>query len=134
MSTEYSKYAVVVEKFAERYYIKRFKKKYSKKVWRVTQSAIEAVCANPERAVEVGKMETVNDSGDVLICKMNFAVAGEKRSPRSSGNRAIVALHKKEKISYILLVYHKKDLGGGRETESWKKKIKENYPCYKDIL
>lgn len=63
-----------------------------------------------------------------------FAVAGEKYSPKSSGNRVIVALHKKDKTSYILLVYHKNDLGKERETDKWKKKIKENYPYYNNIL
>lgn len=134
MSTKYSKYAVIVEDFALRHYIKRFKKKYSKNVWEITQGAIESFCANPERAIERGKMETVNDSGDVLICKLMFSVAGTGRSPKASGNRVIVALHKNEKVSYILLVYHKNDLGKVGETQKWKKLIKENFSFYKDIL
>ena len=134
MSTEHSKYAVIIERSAERYYIKRFKKKYSKRPWEITQSAIETICANPERAILVGKLETIISSRDVLICKLMFSVAGTKRSPKASGNRAIVAVHKNEKVSYVLLVYHKSDLGAGGETRMWKKMIGDNFSRYKGMI
>lgn len=128
------KYAVLFSKFTERHFTKSFLKKYKEKGWRVTQDAIEAVCANPERAIERKKLETIVDAGDVLICKLNFAVAGTRRSPKASGNRAIVAVHKQEKISRILLIYHKSDLGKGNETQKWKKLIRLHFSEYKEVL
>jgi len=128
----YSKFLVVVEKYAERHYIKRFAKKY-KKSWDVTREAIEALCAEPFTAIEHGKLETMTDAGDVLLCKLTFAISGTQRSPKRSGNRAIVAVHKTEKISRILLVYHKNDLGKGNETQAWKKIIRNYYSEYKNI-
>ncbi len=130
----YARYAVVVEKFAEWHYIKKFQKKYREKKWRITQTAIEAVCANPKRAIEREEMQTITDTGEVLICKYDFAVAGTKQSRKKSGNRVILAVHKQEKISRILLVYHKNDLKKGNETQQWKKLIRGNYSLYRNII
>lgn len=128
------KFAVIIEGFAERYYIKKFLKKYKEKKWQITQEAIEEICTNPLKAIEKNKLETIVDGGDVLICKLDFAVAGMSQSPRSSGNRAIIAVHKDRKLSRILFIYHKNDLGKGNETASWKAVIKNNFPEYKKLL
>lgn len=134
MSTnEYERYAVAVEKFAERHYLKQLSKRYKDK-WPPTQKALEAMCVNPIRAIERGSFETITDTGDVLICKYEMRVAGTKQSARRGGVRAIIAVHCTEKISRIMLVYHKNDLGKGNETQLWKKIVRNTYSEYKDIV
>lgn len=63
-----------------------------------------------------------------------FKIAGTSDSRHSSGNRCIVAIHKAENKVYVLLVYHKNDIGSGNETAKWKNIIIENYPEYKEVL
>lgn len=128
-----SKFSVVIEKYAERHYIKQFAKKYKGR-WDVTLEAIEALCAEPYDAIEYGKLETMIDAEGVLICKLNFAIAGTKRSPKRSGNRVIVAVDKEQEVTRILLVYHKNDLGKGNETQQWRKMVRESYPAYKEVV
>ncbi len=126
-------YAVSIELFVERHYIKNFKKKY-KTAWDITQRAIEKEFQNFDILFERSIAETIVDGGDIKICKTEFRVAGTKQSRHGSGNRCIVALHKNSKVN-VLLLYHKSHLvGSGSETAKWKQVIKKNYPEYKGLI
>ena len=48
--------------------------------------------------------------------------------------RCIVAIQKETSTIFVLLVYHKNDIGGGNETEAWKNIIRQHYPEYAKIL
>ena len=128
-----SNYTVIVEKYAERHFISRFKKKY-KGAWDVTWKAI---CEELKRVdILIGATniaETMADQDGIRICKTEFRVHGTEESRHASGNRCIVAVHKNTCVVNVLTVYHKNDLAGHNETAEWKRMIKENYPEYKEL-
>ncbi|MFZ3055061.1 MAG: hypothetical protein WA091_03750, partial [Minisyncoccales bacterium] len=71
----------------------------------------------------------------VKIVKTEFKIAGSKESAKTSGNRCIVAWHKNDNLVFILLVYGKTDLSSGnKETNEWKRMIRDNYPQYEDLF
>lgn len=131
MSTNY---AVVVEKYAERHFISRFKKKY-KGAWDVTWNAIHEEFKRIDTLIgETNIAETITDQGGVRICKTEFRVHGTQESRHASGNRCIIAIYKTTSVVNVLLVYYKNDLGGNNETASWKNLVKENYPEYSEMF
>ncbi|MEK7522868.1 MAG: hypothetical protein AAB569_04765 [Patescibacteria group bacterium] len=131
MSTNY---AVTIEPFADRHYIRTFAKKY-KKAWNFTLSALIREFQSFDVILEKTIAEEITDRNvDVVICKTEFKISGTQESRHGSGNRCIVAKHKNTNLICILLVYHKNDLGGGNETANWKNVIKENYPEYRNLL
>ncbi len=131
MSTSH---AVVVEKYAERHYISRFKKKY-KGAWDTTWRAILEEFKRIDTLIGINSfVEIITDSAEIKICKTEFRVAGTQESRHASGNRCIIAIHKNITTVKVLLVYDKGDVGSNNETANWKAVIKENYPDYCDIL
>ncbi len=131
MSTSY---AVIVEKFADRHYISKFKKKY-KNAWDVTWNAIAEQFKRIESLIGVNsRVEIICDAGDVKICKTEFRIAGPGKSRHASGNRCIIAIKKSNATVHVLLVYTKGDLGSTNETAAWRSIIKANYPDYRSFL
>lgn len=125
-------YSVIIESFAKRHYINTFERKYNK-AWDIT---LKAIVGQFERVDMLLKKDVADliVPGDIKIIKSDFSVAGTKKSPKSSGNRCIVAVNENYKKVYILLVYHKNHLGSGNETTKWKAIIKSNFPEYKHLL
>lgn len=131
MSTNYE---VVIEPYADRHYIKSFSKKY-KRAWDFTLSALIREFQSFDVILEKTIAEEITDKGaDVVICKTEFKISGTQESRHGSGNRCLVAKHKKSNKICVLLVYHKNDLGEGSETAKWKSVIKANYPEYAGLL
>src|SRR3990167_10828190 len=131
MSTNY---AVIVEKFAERHYISKFKKKH-KNAWDITWSAIVEQFKRIESLIGVNSIvEIITDAGDIKICKTEFRIAGPGKSRHASGNRCIIAMHKSTAVVHVLLVYSKGDIGESNETAEWKAIVKDNYPAYRALL
>lgn len=129
-----NEYEVIVESFAERHYIRTFAKKY-KSAWDTTFLFITEELRFIDALFNKSIAEYITDKqADVVICKTEFKVAGMQISRHASGNRCIVALHKKSNQVKVLLVYYKTDLGGGSETGNWKNLVKENYPEYSKIV
>lgn len=129
-----SNYSVQIEEFAEKHFIKSFKKKYNFG-WDVTLRAIIFQLERIDNFLLTNKAETIIDAGIVRIVKTEFKIAGSKESTKSSGNRCIVAWHTKEKFVSVLLVYNKTDLTSkNKETDEWKNIIKNNYPEYKNLF
>ena len=126
MSTNY---VVITEKYAERHYIKKFQKKY-KSFWDITWQGIIEELKRLDALLETDIADEIVCINDIAICKTEFRVARTKYSRKNSGNRCIIAIHKKVKEIKILLVYHKDDIGGNNETATWKKIIRENYKDY----
>lgn len=129
----FTKYSVTIEKFAERHYIKTFNKKYGR-AWDITLETLIREFQSFDVLFEKSIAETIIDSTAIKICKAEFKVAGTNESRRGSGNRCIIALHKDKSTISVLLVYGKTDIGGGKETTTWKNIIRENYPQYRDLL
>ncbi|MDD2657064.1 MAG: hypothetical protein PHD04_00150 [Candidatus Pacebacteria bacterium] len=126
-------YSVHVEEFAERYFIKKFHKKYQEK-WDTTLIAIKAELSRIDNLLLSSRATTIAQGDDVKIIKTEFRVVGTKESAKSSGNRCIVAWHPKELSVSVLLVYNKTDLSGKNETAEWQDMIRENYPQYKSLF
>lgn len=130
-----TRFEVVFEDFTVRHYIKNIVKRHSVKVWKITKTAIESMCANAEASIATDKFETISQNGDKLLCKLYFSIAGTGKSPKGSGNRCITVVDKEQAQVAVLLVYHKNDLGGtGSETVRWKRIIKDNYPEYGTLV
>lgn len=129
-----TKYAVIIEGFAERHYIKTFAKKY-KKAWSFTLEVLLEEFSKFDILFTKSIAEEITDkNAEVVICKTEFKISGMQESRHGSGNRCIVAKHKNTNKVCVLLVYHKNDLGSGNETANWKNVIKENYPEYRNLL
>lgn len=127
------KYAVVIEKFADKHYLKNFRKKY-KKSFDVPWDAFLFMLQKIDLILERGRNSEISDpNGEVVICKTEFKIM-QNESAKSSGNRCIVAQDKMKKEIKILLVYCKNDVQDNNETIWWKNIVKKNYPIYKDIL
>jgi len=130
MSTSYN---VVFADFAERHFIKNFRKKY-KNAWESTLIALRFEFGNFDLLFQKSIAEKIIDSSAVSICKTEFKIAGTNVSRHASGNRCVVAINKDTSTIIVLLVYHKNDIGNGNETTKWKNLIRENYSEYKNIL
>lgn len=130
MSTSYN---VVFAVFAERHFIKSFKKKY-KNAWDSTLVALRFEFRNFDLLFQKSIAEKICHSPTVSICKTEFKIAGTNTSRHGSGNRCIVAVNKEISAVHVLLVYHKNDMGNGNETAKWKQIIKENYPDYRALF
>lgn len=122
-------YAVFVEPYAERHFIKAFAKKY-KGSWDVTWKAVLEELKRIDSLLETSIAETITSRDGVRIIKMEFRVAGTRDSRKASGNRCIVAVEDSVATVRVLLVYHKNDITGSNETAAWKAIVKENYPHY----
>ncbi len=134
----FTDYEVIIEPFAERHYIKAFRKKY-KAAWDTTEQALRQEFRFFDVLFEKSIAETItsHNSGSVKICKTEFKISGSRESRHGSGNRCIIAVHREPCAVRVLLVYHKSDLGhlgSGNETARWKQIIKENYSAYREML
>ncbi len=126
-------YKVEIEDFAERYFIKKFRKKY-KQNWERTEDAIRAMYERVDNLLEKKRANIICDVDGVRIIKSEFTIVGSNVSAKSSGNRCIAACIIDEKIVKILLVYSKNDLPEHGETAAWKQLITENYPEYGNLF
>ncbi len=127
------KYSVKIEHFAERHFIKKFAKKYHS-AWDITIEALIREFQSFDVLLIRTIAESITETSNIRICKVEFKIAGSNQSRRSSGNRCIVAVHKDINIVNVLLVYHKNYLGSGNETAKWKQIVKDNYPDYGALL
>lgn len=126
-------YSVIIEDFAERHFIKNFKKKYNN-FWDVTLRAIVAEFERIDMLLQTEKAETISFVGSVKIIKTEFKIAGTKESAKTSGNRCIIAVDEKLKKVSVLLVYTKTDVKGAIETVWWKKLVSDTYIDYAWLL
>ena len=120
------KYNVVVEKFAERHFIKTFLKKY-KSNWVETLKYIIFMCEHIENMLKTQRADLIFANGDYRLVKLDFAIFGSKVSPKKSGNRCILAVDDKLRLVRVLLVYTKTDLPSKNETQQWKNIIRGEY-------
>lgn len=130
----FTSYAVVIEQFAERHYISKFKKKY-KNAWDRTRVALTEQYKRIESLIGTSNIvEIIVDSHNYKICKTEFRIAGPGKSRHASGNRCIILVDTSMFVVHVLLVYSKGDIRGPSETVGWKTLIKEAYPEYRHLL
>lgn len=127
-------YSVQIEGFAERHFIKNFEKKY-KSQWDVTLRSIIFGLERIDNLLKTDKASIILGDDNIKIIKSEFKIAGSKESTKTSGDRCIVAWHKKDGMVFVLLVYGKTDLSSkNKETNEWKNLIKNNYPKYEYLF
>jgi len=128
-----TKYTIIIERFAERHYIKTFHKKYGR-AWEITLEAMVRELQSFDILIESKLTDVICGSESTKICKFDFRVAGTNESRHGSGNRCIVAMDNLKSTVSVLLVYSKTDIGGGKETAAWKNIIRDNYPEFRNLL
>ncbi len=126
-------HSVWIEDFAQRHFIKSFKKKYKMR-WDVTLCGIIAELERIDALLLTDRADSICHIDNIEIIKTDFKIAGTNESAKSSGDRCIVVRDKKKQTISILLVYGKTDLNGANETAKWKRIIKDNYPQYKYLF
>lgn len=120
------RYNVLVEKFAERHFIKTFLKKY-KTQWTRTLNDILFMCEHIENMLKTQRADLISVNGNYRLVKLDFAIFGTKLSPKKSGNRCILVVDDKLRLVRILLVYAKTDLSPKNETQQWKNILRDEY-------
>lgn len=126
-------YAVQIEPFADRHFIKSFEKKH-RGAWQATWKGLVEEWKRFDALLESSIAETITNSEGIRICKTEFRVAGTHVSRKASGNRCILAVHSATATVHVLLVYSKTDITGGNETAKWKSLVRENYPEYAPFI
>ncbi len=130
-----TKYAVTFAEFTAKHYIQNFVKQHSELRWKLTATALRALCANAEESMQGNKLMVVVEFEQLRLCELDFAVAGTGLSPRASGCRAIALINKHTQNAEILLVYHVTDIvKKGNETDAWKRIIADNYPYCAELV
>ena len=119
-------YRVEFTDFAERYYVKKFRKKYRDK-WNATELTIITVCERIDNMLLYERVDLISEFGSNKLVKLDFAVEGTRMSPKASGNRCILYINEEMRLVKILLVYSKDDISSPNETQKWKSIIKNEY-------
>lgn len=128
MSTDGVNYSVVIEKYAERHYIKGFSRKY-RGAWDATFMALTEQFRRIDRVV--GVVETTNRihvCDSKYIAKHDFKIAATNDSAKTSGDRAIILVDEELRECRVLLVYSKNDICSPNETQKWETEVRDNYP------
>lgn len=124
-------FLVKQSKYSQRHFAKDFLKKYKNKKWEVTQTTFSQTLKRCFALQETKLLDCVNFSSEKKcgIFKLDFAVAGERQSPKISGNRLVFYLDNVNGVIDILLIYGKTHVSG-KETAWIRKSIKTNFPVY----
>jgi len=100
--------------YAERHFLKRFKKDYKGKQWEETEKSIKEDLSRIK--VEKSDLQFSQQVDELWykdnywIFKYDFRVALTKESTKTSGNRCIVFLDNGDNKMSILIIYGKNDL------------------------
>jgi len=119
-------YRVEFEPFAERHYVKKFKKEHKDK-WEATRRTIVAVCEHIDNMLLYSRADLISIFEGYKLVKLDFAVEGTQMSPKASGNRCILFVDEDTRAVKILLVYSKNEISSPNETQKWKNIIKDEY-------
>ena len=112
---------------------KKFKKKYGDRKWEKTElslyNTLERIFNYQQTAlIDAISFSSENNCG---IFKLDFSIAGENKSAKTSGNCLIFAVSNEKALIEILLIYGKSDYSKSSETQRIKEQIKENFTEYK---
>ena len=122
----FQNYSVQIESFAERHFIKSFKKKYQNN-WDMTRQSIILELERIDNFINTDKAETIYNKNNLKIVKTKFRIVGTKESATSSGNRCIVSVNENNRTVSILLVYGKTDLAASAYGYSINTNLKWNW-------
>lgn len=128
---------VIFSDYAKKHFCKDFLKKYHSKKWRKTEDSIKESLRLVAGFVGRETLDKIqyNDEEKVGLFKFDFAVAGERQSPKKSGNRLFFFLDNSEHEIEILLVYGKTHLPKRDKETVWAMKhLGQNFKNYWDRL
>ena len=118
---------IVIQKYAERHYLKNFKRKY-KSARDPTYTSICLMIDRIDKYLQTSLVEKFVSHGDSCILKVEFRIAWSNVSPHASGNRAIIHRDKRENLFDLLLIYMKTDIPKKMwETVRRKQTVKDKY-------
>jgi len=107
-------FTVSFDEYAERHYLKRFKKDYKGKQWEVTEDSIfqdlSRIKTSKSDLQLTQQVDELWQKDNYWIFKYDFRIAQTNESTKSSGNRCIVFLDNSSNKSRILIIYGKNDL------------------------
>lgn len=125
-------FIVKKSKYAERHFSKDFLKKSKPKNWKKTEEAFFDTLERSFFYQQRKLIRNINFKDNCGIFKLYFAIAGEKQSPKDSGNRLIFFLDNEKELIEILMVYGKRHCPNGQHETQWiKEQVKNNFPQYK---
>jgi len=105
---------VTLDEFAERHFLKRFRKDYKGKQWEITEESIfEDLSRMKMTNSDLQQTQQVDElwhKDNNWVFKYDFRVAQTKESTKGSGNRCIVFLDNTGNKISILIIYGKGDL------------------------
>lgn len=117
-------YAVEFSDFAERYFLRAFKKKYKGVIWKVTETSIFYDLTRIQNKLQfTQQVDELRKVGEKWYFKYDFAIAKSKKSPKASGNRCICLLDEEQRKITILAIYHKSDLPKNMSETAWVEKV-----------
>jgi len=124
---------VKFDNYAERHFLKRFKKDYKGKQWDITEDSIEQDLSRIKmRTSDLQMTQQVDElwhNGNFWIFKYDFRVAQTKESTKSSGNRCIVFLDNANNKMLILIIYGKGDIPKNTGEQTYiEKTLNDEFP------
>jgi len=127
------KFTIVRSPYAERHFVKNFKKKYGDRKWEKTELSFYRTLERIFNYQQTALIDTISFSSEnnCGIFKLDFSIAGENKSAKTSGNFLIFAVSNEKALIEILLIYGKSDCSKSSETQWIKEQIKENFTEYK---
>ncbi len=85
------------------------------------------MCRRIDRVLEFARADLIASIGSYKLVKLDFAVAGTRTSPKSSGNRCILYVDEETRRVEVLVAYSKNEIGPPNETSKWKQLVKAQY-------
>ena len=119
-------YTVLISDYAQKHYIKSYKKKY-KSVWWTTLETINFMLSRIEVFSKTSKVNKIHISENYYIAKCEFTIAWSNISTHASWNRVIVFVNDERLEVHILLMYAKTHCWSHNETVWWQEQLKENH-------
>jgi hypothetical protein len=122
-------YKVSFDPYAEKHFIKDFKKSYGKR-WDNTR---ESICFSLGRLSNLEGRKLIDKIGPsnngTIIAKYDFKVDKTEKSAKTSGDRCVIEICNDEMTVKILLVYGKNHITRSRDQETvwWKEIIKDQF-------
>lgn len=107
-------FPVYFHEYAERHFLKRFRKDYKGKQWQITEDSIRQDLSRISNGVsDLQKTQQIDElwHGDnIWVFKYDFRIAKTNVSAKASGNRVVGVIDNKASQIHIVAVYGKTDL------------------------
>ncbi len=126
-------FTVKFSDYAERHFLKNFRKNYKGAQWKLTEEAIlDDLTHISHGDYDLQKTQQVDElwhQGNFWVFKYDFRVAKTKCSAKVSGNRVVGVIDASSASIEIIMIYAKTDLPKNMgETQYIKQVVSENYP------